>query len=146
MFLNGFTFRRCLICVDLSHDSDQMTFSLEKAILWIMTPKKILMDLFLTNMQLLASQDDNWWTGLDYLWIIVMFYQLFGLSFWRHPFTAEDPLVSKRWNAKFLQICSHEETNSSTSRMAWRWMHCQQESFYDCSFNTAVNYFVLFFT
>ncbi len=24
------------------------------------------------------------------------FYQLFGLSFWRHPFTAEDPLVSKR--------------------------------------------------
>ncbi len=23
------------------------------------------------------------------------FYQLFGLSFWRHPFTAEDPLVSR---------------------------------------------------
>ncbi len=22
-------------------------------------------------------------------------YQLFELSFWRHPFTAEDPLVSK---------------------------------------------------
>ncbi len=31
-----------------------------------------------------------------------MFYQLFGLSFWRHPFTAEDPLVSKWWNAKFV--------------------------------------------
>ncbi len=28
------------------------------------------------------------WSGVDYLWIIVMFYQLFGLSFWRHPFTA----------------------------------------------------------
>ncbi len=40
----------------------------------------------------------------DYLWIIVMFYKLFGLSFWRHPFTAEDPLVSKWWNATFLQI------------------------------------------
>ncbi len=32
------------------------------------------------------------------------FYQLFGLSFWRHPFTADDPLVSKWWNAKFIQI------------------------------------------
>ncbi len=27
------------------------------------------------------------------------FYQLFGLSFWRHPFTAEHPLLSKWWNA-----------------------------------------------
>ncbi len=35
-------------------------------------------------------------------------YQLFRLSFWRHPFTAEDPLVSK-W-CKFLQICSYEKT------------------------------------
>ncbi len=41
-----------------------------------------------------------------------MFYQLFGLSFWRHPFTAEDPL----WcNATFLK--SDEETNSSG--MTW---------------------------
>ncbi len=38
---------------------------------------------------------------VDYLWIIGMFYQL---SFWRHPFTAEDPLVSKWCNATFLQI------------------------------------------
>ncbi len=30
-----------------------------------------MMDLFLTNMQLFASQDINWWTGL--VWIIVMF-------------------------------------------------------------------------
>ncbi len=43
------------------------------------------------------------WCGLlvDYC---DCFYQLFGLSFWRHPFTAEDPLVSKWWNATFLQI------------------------------------------
>jgi len=33
-----------------------------------------------------------------------MFYQLFGLSFWRHPFTAEQALVSKWCNATFLQI------------------------------------------
>ncbi len=43
------------------------------------------------------------WSYLDYLWITVMFYQLFGLSFWRHPFTAEDLLVSN-YNAKLLQI------------------------------------------
>ncbi len=29
--------------------------------------------------------------------------------------TAEDPLMSKWWNATFLQIWSNEETNSSTS-------------------------------
>ncbi len=46
-------------------------------------------------------------SGVDYCG----FYQLFGLSFWRHPFTAEDPLVSKWWNAKFLKISSDEEKN-----------------------------------
>ncbi len=53
-----------------------------------------MMDLCLTNTQLLNSRI------------------LFGLLFWWHPFTAEVPLVSKWWNAKFLQICSDEETNS----------------------------------
>ncbi len=33
------------------------------------------------------------WSGVDYLWIIVMFLSAVGLSFWRHPFTAEDPLM-----------------------------------------------------
>ncbi len=42
------------------------------------------------------------WSGVDYLWIIVMF--LSAVSFWRHPFTAEDPLVRKWCNATFLQI------------------------------------------
>ncbi len=53
------------------------------------------------------------WTGV--VWIICgllwCFYQLFGLSFWRHPFTAEDPLVIKLCNNTFLQICSYKETN-----------------------------------
>ncbi len=54
--------------------------------------KNILMlDLF----QLLSSLDVNWWTGV--VWItcglLWCFYQLFGLSFWRHPFTAEHPLL-----------------------------------------------------
>ncbi len=47
--------------------------------------------MFLTNMHIFTSWDVNCWTGV--VWIIVMLYQLFDLSFWRHPFTAEDPLV-----------------------------------------------------
>ncbi len=66
----------------------------------------LVMDLFLINAQLSSSQDVNWWTGV--VWItcglLWCFYQLFGLSFWRHPFTADDPLLSKWWNASFLQI------------------------------------------
>ncbi len=42
--------------------------------------------------------------GLEWCGLLWCFYQLFGLSFWRHPFTAEDPLVSKWCNATFLQI------------------------------------------
>ncbi len=59
------------------------------------------------------------------------FYQLFGLSFWRHPFTAEEPFVSKLYNATLLQICFAKETNLSTSRMAWGWVNL----------NFGVNYF-----
>ncbi len=42
------------------------------------------------------------WSRAGYSMIVEMFYQLFGISFWRHPFTAEDPLVSKWCNATFL--------------------------------------------
>ncbi len=79
--------------------------------------------ILITNMQLFTSQNVNWCTGV--VWICGLlwcFYQLFRLSFWQHPFTAEDPLVSKWWNATFLQIWSDEKTNSSTSWMAWGWM------------------------
>ncbi len=46
--------------------------------------------------------------GLEWCGLLWCFYQLFGLSFWRHPFTAEDPLPSKWCNAKFLQIRSNK--------------------------------------
>ncbi len=46
----------------------------------------------------------------SYNWIYNVFNQLFELSFWRHPFTSEDPLVSKWCNAKFSKICSNQET------------------------------------
>ncbi len=44
------------------------------------------------------------WTGVLQITcrLLWCFYQLFGLSFWRHPFTEEDPLVSKWYNATFL--------------------------------------------
>ncbi len=43
------------------------------------------------------------WSHVDYFWIMFYycFYQLFGLSFWWHPLTAEDLLVSIWYNVKF---------------------------------------------
>ncbi len=72
----------CLICTYFSPASDEITFSLEKAILWIedLRLKNVLMmDLFLTKTQLFISQFVNWWTGE--VWItcglLWCFYQLF---------------------------------------------------------------------
>ncbi len=56
----------------------------------------ILMDFFITNTLVSTSQDVNWWTGA--VWLTC------GLSFWRHPFTAEDPALSKWCNAKLIYI------------------------------------------
>ncbi len=40
------------------------------------------------------------WINCGLLWC---FYQLFGLSFWRHPFTAEHPLLRHWCSDTFLQ-------------------------------------------
>ncbi len=53
----------------------------------------------------LSAQLNDWLCRLHVDYYDV-FYQLFGLLFCRHPFTAEDLLVSKWWNAEILQICS----------------------------------------
>ncbi len=50
------------------------------------------MDLFFNHTKLFTSQYVNLWAGV--MWITVMFYQLFGLSFWCHPFVSEDPMMS----------------------------------------------------
>ncbi len=76
-----------------------------------MLKKTLMIDLFITDPHYFlfiyfTSKYIHWWTGV--VWIIN---QLFGLSFWRHPSTADHPLVSKCCNPKFLQICSHENTN-----------------------------------
>ncbi len=97
--------KRCLICADFSPDSDQNTFYWRKCYyglcIHILIKNILMMDLF----HLLSSQDINWWTGV--VWItcglLWYFYQLFGLSFWWHPFTAEHPLLRQWCNATFLQ-------------------------------------------
>ncbi len=55
-----------------------------------------MLDLF----QLLSSPDVNWWTGV--LWITCDVF--IRLSFWRHPFTAEHPLLRHWCSDTFLQI------------------------------------------
>ncbi len=61
---------------------------------------------FVSYIQIVTSEDVNWCTGV--VWItcglLWCFYQLFGLSFWRHPFTAGDSLVSEWCNAKFIRF------------------------------------------
>ncbi len=42
--------------------------------------------------------------GLECCGLLWCFYQLFGLSFWRHPFTAEHPLLRQWCRDTFLQI------------------------------------------
>ncbi len=41
--------------------------------------------------------------GLEWCGLLWCFYQLFGLSFWRHPFTAEHPLLRQWCRDTFLQ-------------------------------------------
>ncbi len=57
------------MCVDFDvRDNRRWTFSLEETLLWLMDSyfSALMMDLFLTNMQLLF-QDINWWTAV--VWI-----------------------------------------------------------------------------
>ncbi len=67
------------------------------------------------------------WRCVDYCYVFI---SCFGLSFWRHPFTAKDPLVSKWYNAKFLQICSNgEKTHLHFGRPGGEWIFSLNYSF-----------------
>ncbi len=57
------------------------------------------------------------------VWIIVMFLSAVWHSFWRHPFTAEHPLLRHWCSDTLLQTWWR---NASTSWMAWGWAHFQQ--------------------
>ncbi len=79
--------------------------------------------LFLTNTQLLVSQDVNLGTGVNYFWIIVMFIS----RVWTLILTA--PIHCRRSIGEQAMLHfskSDEETNSATSQMAWEWAHIQQ--------------------
>ncbi len=72
-------------------------------------------------------------------------HQLFALSFWRHPFTTEHPLLSKWCNATFLRICSYEKTNSCTSWMAWGWVNIHQFKILGWTIPLNISHVSLFF-
>ncbi len=86
------------ILVDFDVRGQQEIFSLEEAFFIIIDclMSRCHIDGFVSYKQFFTSQELNWWTGV--MWItcglLWCFYQLFGHSFWRHPFTAEDPLLS----------------------------------------------------
>ncbi len=65
----------------------------------VKTPKWWICFLKRCNISLITRWTGVVWITCGLLWC---FHQLFGLSFWRHPFTAEHPLVSKYHNTKFL--------------------------------------------
>ncbi len=100
------------------------SFSLAKAIIWIENSYFRQKQWFnhvktpwctafvLTNTHLFILRDINW----RFLWIIVMFLS----TVWTLILTA--PIHCRGSNATFLQICSHEEPNSSISWMVG--VHC----------------------
>ncbi len=72
-----------LICAYFSPDSDETTFSLEKAIGDRVQKVTVLSCFFLftTNTQLYTSQDVYWWTGLEW-WGLLVDYGYVSSSFW----------------------------------------------------------------
>ncbi len=86
------------------------------------------MNLFLTNMQFFTFKDVNWWTGVDYLWIIVMFLSAVWTLILTAPIHCRGSIGEQVMycNAKFLQTCLNKVINSCTSWMAWGWVHFQQ--------------------
>ncbi len=102
--------KRCLICADFPLDSeDALLWSMESYFIqnrWFEIKNVLMVDLFLTNTAFLfttckVDRRGVVWITCGLLWC---FYQLFGLSFCRHPFTAEEQFVSKWCNATFHQI------------------------------------------
>ncbi len=75
-----------MISAYFSPNSDKMTFSTGESNI---TDRKTCILAGNSSLKLLAV------SLVNYLWIIEIFFQLFELSFWRHPFTTGDPLLNK---------------------------------------------------
>ncbi len=92
-------------------DNRGLTFSQQEALFWIMDFYLSFL-VFLKSHMLFTSQVISWWMVWITCGLLWCFYQLFGLWFWRHPFTTWCNYISPNlfwWR-----------TNSSTSWMAWK--------------------------
>ncbi len=70
----------------------------------------------------------------DYCGLLWCFNQLFGLSFWRHPFTADDPLVNVMLNF-FKSVLMKKQTH-----LGWSEYIFSKCSFWvNCSFYTKIS-------
>ncbi len=100
IFVSSCVCKRCLICADFSPDSDQNTF----------TGGRVIMDYGLlfrkeAMFKLSFSLHKTLTDGLEWCGLLWCFYQLFGLSFWRHPFTAEHwTFLQTWWRNKLVYI------------------------------------------
>ncbi len=91
--------------------------------------KNVLMGFISYKQQILSSQDVNWWTGVEWITcgLLWCFYQLFGLSFWRHPFTAEDPLNAISPNLKLIYIFYGLRVRKLSANLHFWKNHCFKE-------------------
>ncbi len=98
-------FQTVFNCKHFSPDSDETTLLLEKAIwiedLYFSQPRSNSLKLkthYVSCKHTAFNSCYCHWSHVHYMSITVMLYQLFGLPFWRHPFTAEDPLVTSPYD------------------------------------------------
>ncbi len=96
------------VCGFWCERQQEMDFSLEEVLLWTRILDRS-EGLKLKCLNAFVSYKHTafhftWHSLMEWCGLLWCFYQLFGLSFWRHPFTAEHPWVSKWCNATFLQI------------------------------------------
>ncbi len=103
--------------VDFDVKGQQGWTSLEEALLWIMAKRNCSLKLkcldwfVFTNTQLFSSQDIMDWVTCG---LLRCFYQLFGLSFWRHPFRCIGGKTDIKWN-----FSKSVAMKKSTSCLAW---------------------------
>ncbi len=75
-------------------------FSLEKALFWIEDYPTTVFFFYKQSFSLYKALI----VGLEWCGLLWCFYQLFGLSFWRHPFTAEDPWWAFKVQKSFEKV------------------------------------------
>ncbi len=75
--------------------------------------KNILMNLFLTNMQLFTSHDVNWWTGV--VWITLRIIVMFLSAVWTLILTAPIHCIGTNWGASDVMQIFFKSPNKHSS-------------------------------